>query len=265
MKIFLNLFWSFFIALALAGCTKNVLDYGDTVKLTGDEALLKVNYVSYYYNNRAVAIKINDKRVSSVITARTPFPGGGYNTGGSSTADFLAVTPGNLKLSIILPKKKDDGTDSLVLYSTTLQIVGGKNYVAHITDTTSNTKTVLTEENFARPDTAYCKYRFINLMPNVPAVDLYYGTSATDNSLDSLIAGNVSYLNITNEIKLRAAQSKTWKIRPAGAAITTATVLANYTSASTFLNQRVYTIFASGYSGISTAPRRPYVSFFLIR
>nr|WP_276902097.1 DUF4397 domain-containing protein [Pedobacter kyonggii] len=265
MKIFSNLFVGLFIATALAGCTKNVLDYGETEKLTSDQALLKVNYASYYYNNRAIAIKINDKRVSSVITARTPFPGGGYNTGGSSTADFLAVSPGNLKLSIILPKKRDDGTDSLVLYSTTFQIEAGKNYVAHITDTAANTKNVLTQESFIRPDTAYCKYRFINLMPNVPSVDLYYGTSATDNTKDSLIAGNVNYLNISNEITLRSAQSKTWKIRPAGAAITSATVLANYTSASTFLNKRVYTIFASGYSGITTAPRRPYVSFFLIR
>lgn len=265
MKIFSNLFAALIILLALSGCTKNVLDYGEVEKLNSDQALLKVNYASYYYNNRAIAIKINDKRVSSVITARTPFPGGGYNTGGSSTADFLAVTPGNLKISIILPKKKDDGTDSLVLYSTSFQIQPGKNYVAHITDTAATTKSVLTEENFVRPDTAYCKYRFINLMPNVPSVDLYYGTSATDNTKDSLLAGNVNYLNITNEIRLRSAQSKTWKIRPAGAAITTATVLANYTSASTFLNQRVYTIFASGYSGIATAPRRPYVSFFLIR
>lgn len=230
MKIFSNLFVAVLALATLSGCTKNVLDYGEVEKLNGDQALLKVNYASYYYNNRAIAIKINDKRVSSVITARTPFPGGGYNTGGSSTADFLAVTPGNLKISIVLPKKKDDGTDSLVLYSTSFEILPGRNYVAHITDTAATTKSVLTEESFVRPDTAYCRYKFINLMPNVPAVDLYYGTSATDNTKDSLLAGNVSYLNTTDEIRLRAAQSKTWKIRPAGAAITTATVLANYTS-----------------------------------
>jgi hypothetical protein len=137
--------------------------------------------------------------------------------------------------------------------------------VAHITDTAATTQTFLTEESFVRPDTALARYRFVNLMPNVPAVDLYYGVSATDQSLDTLIVGNVSYLSVSNEIKLKSAQAKTWKIRPAGAAISAANILGSYTSSSTFLNQRVYTIFASGYAGKTTTVQKPYVSFFLIR
>jgi hypothetical protein len=249
----------------IVSCSKNVIDYGETEKLTADQALLKINYVSAYANNRSVYFKINDKRISYAMTARTPFPGGGYNTGGGSAPDFLAVSPGSLKLSVVLPHKIDNGTDSVELYSTNLQIAAGKNYVAHITDTAATTKTYLTEESLVRPDTALARYRFVNLMPNVSAVDLYYGTSATDQTKDTLIAGSVSYLNISNEIKLKSAQAKTWKIRAAGAAVTTASILASYTSSSTFLNQRVYTIFASGYSGKTTTVQRPYVSFFLIR
>ncbi|MET1057234.1 MAG: DUF4397 domain-containing protein [Pedobacter sp.] len=264
MKIF-SVLSACVLVIAVMGCGKNVLDYGDTAKLTSDQALLKINYVSMYANNRIVFLKINDKRVSSLLTARTPFPGGGYNTGGSSSPDFLAVEPGNLKLSVILPFKKDTGLDSVELYSTTVQVAAGKNYVAHVTDTAANTKTFLTEERLVRPDTSFSRYRFVNLMPNVSAVDLYYGTSATDQTKDSLIAGNVKYLSTTDEILLKSVQAKTWKIRSAGAAVTAATILANYTSSSTFLNQRVYTIFASGYSGKTSTVQRPYVAFFLIR
>jgi hypothetical protein len=264
MKIFSVLSVCALILVAVS-CSKNVLDYGDTEKLTADQALLKVNYASIYANNRSVYLKVNDKRVSNLMTGRTPFPGGGYNTGGGSGPDFLAVDAGSLKLSVVLPHKIDNGTDSIELYSTTLQIASGKNYVAHITDTAATTKTFLTEENFTRPDTALARYRFVNLMPNVAAVDLYYGTSATDQTKDTLIVGNVSYLNISNEIKLKSSQAKTWKIRAAGAPVTAASILANYTSSSTFLNQRVYTIFASGYSGKTSTIQKPYVSFFLIR
>lgn len=266
MKIFLNISaLSLLLLFCLAGCDKNEINYGDFDKLTSDQALLKINNVSYYSDNRATYFKINNKRVSGLLTARSPFPGGGYNTGGASSPDFLTIPSGNVKLEIALPYKIDTGLDSLILYSTNLQITGGKNYVVHITDTAATTKNVLTEERFARADTATSRYRFINLMPNVPAVDLYYGSSATVHTADTLIAGNVSYLSTTNEIVLKSGQSKTWKIRPAGAALTTPTILASYTSASTFTSERVYTIFASGYNGTTIAPRRPYVSFFLVR
>lgn len=251
---------------AMVSCTKSVLDYGDTEKLSGNQALLKVNYVSSYYNNRSVYFKINDQRVSGLLTARTPFPGGGYNTGGTNTSDFLQVSPGSLKFAVVLPRKVDNGLDSIELYSTTLQIAAGKNYTVHITDTAATTKSLLTEENFAKPDTGTARYRFVNLIPNVAAVDLYYGTATTsDQSTDSLILGNIPYLQMSNEFKMRAGVSRTWKVRAAGAAKTSATLIASYASTSVVLNQRVYTAFASGYNGKTTAVQKPYVSFFLVR
>jgi len=255
----------FLVLCCLFGCDKNEINYGEFDKLAGNQALLKINNVSYYSDNRLTYFKINDKRVSGLLSARSPFPGGGYNTGGASTPDFLSVSAGTLKLSIALPYKVDTGMDSIVLYTTNLEISGGKNYVVNITDTAANTKSFLTELSFTRADTAKSKYRFVNLMPNVPSVDLYYGTSATVHTADTLIAGNVNYLSVTGDIILKSGQAKTWKVRPAGAALTTGTILASYTSASTFTSERVYTIFASGYSGQTLAPRRPYVSFFLVR
>lgn len=257
------------MTLFVMGCEKNVLDYGEVEKLGADQALLKINYVSQYKSNPTVVLKLNDIRISSIITSRTPFPGGGYNTGGGSQPDFLVVNPGAVKLTVAVPFKKDTGKDSLVLYNTTLQIAAGGRYVAHVTDTATNTKTFVTEENFVRPDSGFCAYRFTNLMPDVPAVDLYYGTSATVHTADTLLAGNVTYLSMSPQFKVRFGQAKTWKIRRAGAALTTATILANYTSTNTFTNSRVYNIMASGYGVYPTTPttetRRPFVSFFLIR
>lgn len=253
------------LVMLLAACEKNVITYGDIEKVSADQPLIKLNYASLYNDNRQVVIKLNGRRVTSRIYGRTPFPGGGYNTYGDVRADYLTVDPGNVKLSVALPFKVDIGLDSLELYSTDLKIESGKKYVAHITDTAQFVKTVLTEESFAKPDSGYATYRFINLMPNVPAIDLYYGQNTTGVVADKLIASNVGYLKTSEYIKLNRASARTWKIRPAGAPVTNETVIANYTSSSTLLNQRTYTIYALGYNGITTVPRKPYLSFFHIR
>lgn len=265
MKIYKYLIIISCALLFFASCDKTVLDYGEVQKLTPETPLIKINYASAYKDDRFVIVKFNGKRVTSRIQNRTPFPGGGYNTRGDVRADYLTIDPGTVKLTVALPFKKDNGLDSLELYSTTLQIEPGKRYVIHIADTAKFTKSVLTEENFLMPDSGFAKYRFINLMPNVPAVDLYYGQSATVHTADSLIAANIGYLKTSDYITLNRASARTWKIRPAGAARTTATILASYTSTSSLLNQRTYTVYAHGYSGMTTATEKPYVSFFHIR
>ncbi len=256
------------LSVVFIGCQKNVIDYGEIQKVSSGQALLKFNYVSQYKDNRKIVLKINDKRVSYAITARTPFPGGGYNTGGGSSPDFLPVNPGNVKITVTQPFSIDTGLDSLVHYTTNVQLLAGKNYVLHITDTAANTQSVLTEEDFIKADSGFVKHRFIHLMPDVPAVDLYYGSSTlSNNTLDTLIAGNVAYLEMTPQIILEQGLFKRWKVRPAGAAVTSATVIANYYTSSAFRNQRVFNIFTSGYNShnISTDTRRPYVSFLLVR
>jgi hypothetical protein len=261
------------ILLAVAcviGCKKNIINYGSVELQDDTKALLKFNYASQYANNRSVYLKINDQRVSNLITGRTPFPGGGYNTGGSSTTDFLQVTPGTIKISVGLPRKVDNGTDSIILYSTTIDIAAAKNYVVHITDTAATTKTVLTEEVFTKPDSLVSRFHFINLMPNVPAIDLYYGATAanaTDQSTDSLLVSNIAYLQNSADFTIKmSGANKIFKIRPAGAAKTAATLLATYTTTSVPNSRRSFTAFASGYSGkVSPSTQRPYISIFLIR
>lgn len=253
------------ILLLFLGCDRNEINYGDIEYVSATDAVVKINYASLYPDNRFVFIKFNGKRVTPLIRGRQPFPGGGLNTLGDLRADFLSVKPGDVKVEVVLPHKKDDGLDSAVLYSSNVRLDPGKRYTIHMTDTGSLTKSVMTEEDFAMPDSGYARYRFINLMPNVPAIDLYYGQSATVHNADKKIASNIQYMESSEYITLNRAASRTWKIRAAGAAVNTATVIASYTSASATLNQRTYTVFALGYNGIKVAPTMPYLSFFFVR
>lgn len=254
---------AFFMLALFAACDKNEITYSDYQLVSPNDAFLKVNFNIAYYNNPSFFIKVNGDRVSPSIATRYPFPGGGYNTLGDSRADYLRFTPGELQLSVILPKKGTT-TDSLEVFKTNVSLQAGKNYTLHLTDTAANIKSLLTEDNVSVPDSGFARYRFVNLMPNVPSIDLYYGASATDHTVDTLIAGGISYLTSTGDIRLSSGLSKTWKIRPAGLA-KTATPIAHYTSASTFSNSRAYTIFATGYNGKTSTVQRPYVSFFLVK
>jgi len=252
-KITIILLVSVVVLLAGIRCSKNEIKYGDFDVVSGDQALLKINYVSAYASNPSVYLGIDGARVSNPLTGRTPFPGGGYNTGGGSTADYLAFAPGKHVLTVIIPKK-GTGDDSISLFSTEINIEGGKSQTVHITDTAANTQALATIDDRTKPDTNSIRYKFVHLMPNVPAIDLYYGTT--------VMATNVTYKGVTEFTMKIPPTSLAWAVRPAGA-LATSTALATYTSLSTITNRRVYTIFALGYSGSTDAARKPYVSFLL--
>ncbi|TDQ09748.1 DUF4397 domain-containing protein [Pedobacter metabolipauper] len=258
MKIFSAIsILSLLIILSFSGCDKNEINYGVFTKVAGDQSLIKVNYNIALTANPGVHIKINGERVSTLIQTRYPYPGGGYGTLGDSRADYLTVNPGNLTVSIVIPKK-GTGIDSVELFKTSVAAEAGKNYTLHVTDTAANTKSLLTTDDFTLPDTATAKYRFVHLMPNVGALDLYNGPT--------LVQANISYLNASDYFILanKAPTVNVWSVRLAGSA-PTSTAVATYTSASTILNKRSYTVFATGYSGRTDAVRKPYLGFFLIR
>jgi hypothetical protein len=248
-----------FIAVALVssmlivgGCEKNEIKYGEFDVVSPEQALVKFNFVSSYFTNPQINISIDGNRVSNPITSRTPFPGGGLNTGGGSTADYLALTPGAHTIKIAVPQK-GTGVDSLKLYEAPITIEGGKAQTIHITDTAGNTQMVMFTDDRTRPDSGVIRYRFVNLMPNQAALDLYYGTT--------VVAANVQYKEGKEFTMSVPATSLAWAIRPAGAA-PASTAIVSYTSASSITNRRVYTVFALGYSGlVSPDARRPFLSF----
>jgi hypothetical protein len=246
------------IGLCFVGCEREIDPVAEYSFPTGSEAFLKINFASVYRANPNVQISVNNVRVSNLITARTPFPGGGYNTNGDSRPDYLKLNPGTMPVSIAIPKVGTN-TDSVNLFTGSIDLAAGKYYSLHITDTAANTKMVLVEDDVSNADTGSSKYRFINLMPNVPAVSFYYGTT--------LVAAKVPYLSITPTLVMKTpATTLAWTIRHADSSATS-TPLATYTLASTTLSTRNYVVFAMGYRGITatTDPRRPFVSFYHTR
>ncbi|MES2651461.1 MAG: DUF4397 domain-containing protein [Bacteroidota bacterium] len=262
MKIFSKLSIVALIAILLFnGCKKNAINYSDFEYVSPDQARIKVNYNVAFRNDPFVQIKVNGVRVSGTnVITRFPFPGGGLNTNGGNTGDYLPVTPGNTEVSISIPKRGTN-IDSVEIYKTTMTTAAGKHYSLHVADTLA-TKGLPVEEDISYPDSGIVKFRFTNLMPNVPAVDLYIGSV--------LIMPNIAFMAISAPFTLPISQvnvSSTWAIRPAGAA-PTSTALATYNSASTLLSKRVYTVFATGYSGFpstGTDKRRPFVSFYYVK
>lgn len=259
MKIFSKLTIVAFVAVLLFnGCKKNAINYSDFEYVSPDQARIKVNYNVAFYNNPQAQVKINGQRVSATILQnRYPFPGGGFNTLGGSFGDYLPVNPGSNEILVSIPKR-GTSIDSIEVYKTTINMAAGKHYSLHVTDTLAR-KGLPVEEDVTRPDSGIVKFRFTNLMPNVPAVDLYIGSV--------LVMGNIPFMGISAPFTLPTSQvnvSSTWAIRPAGA-LPTSTALATYNSASTLINSRVYTVFATGYSGSTDAVRRPYVAFYYVR
>ena len=248
-----------FAAILLVSCKKEAdsplqLQFDDS-----NTAKLKVVYTSAYFIRDSIQIKINDARASNTFLSSlattflpTPYPGGGLNTGGSGSPWYLSVPPGNTKIFISVPKKVTS-VDSIIRYSGNIVLEAGKYYSAYITDTLLNTATVLVTDNHDLPAIGTSRYKFINLIPNLAGVDLYYK--------NNLVMANIAYKGVSPEFTLITGTSGVWAIRAAGAA-PTSTPLAIYPSGSltnTIPSRRVLTVFAKGYSG-GSASRIPVVS-----
>lgn len=234
----------------LTACEKEAEKTADFALVSEGDARLKINYNSAYTANPSVQLKINDVRVSNLITTRTPFPGGGYNTNGDSRPDYLQVKPGAVKLTVSIPAR-NTATDSIVLFTTTFNVEANKYYTTHITDTAANTKNLLLTDDVSFPQAGASRYKFVHLMPNVTALDLYHGTT--------LVANNIPYLGSVTFTRPTAGAAADWSIREAGST----TVLTSYSSTNTVLTQRGYTVFAVGYKGPTDAVKKAYVSFLL--
>jgi len=228
--------------LSLAGCEKNGLRTSNFIDAS-EQAQIKINFFSMYRSLPAYQIKVNDERVSgilSLIPNPTPFPGGGLNTGGGSTADYLAVNPGVTKVAISLPKTGTN-EDSLQLITTSPTLDARTKYSLYFADTAAKMISLLVADTLTRPDSGFAKYKFVNLMPDVPALDLYIGTTK--------VASNILYKGISPSFTVPTnSSSTTWGIRLVGGT----TNLITYASSSSVSNRRVYTVIARGYNSVMT-------------
>lgn len=240
--------------IAAISCKKEVDYTADRTFVSENDALLKINYLSAYTLNPGVQLSLNGQRVSGLITGRTPFPGGGYNTNGSNFPDYLKVQPGSNTLSIAIPKKNTN-IDSVALFSSTFSVNALTNYTLHVSDTGIKTKAFLITDYLTPPSWNSSLYKFVNMMPNVPYMDLYFNTT--------LVAAGIPYLGTSNYFSLPVPSvAGTWSIRETGTSATS-TALATYSSSNTSINQRIYTAFSSGYKGATATATKPYISFLL--
>lgn len=250
MKKIINLFSIGLLATILfTSCKKNSFSVKETEFIDG-KASLKVNYFSAYQLKPAYQIKVDGIRVSNSLVFPTPFPGGGLNTGGGNYADYMAVNAGTRSITISIPNVGTNN-DSVVLKTADVALEANKFYSLFFVDTAANITPLLFEDDLTSPDSGYCRYRFINLIPDVATgTDLYFGTGST-NTTSATVATAIQYKQASPYFTIPINTGSVWSIRPGGALNTTAAI-ASYTSTSSVVNQRVFTVVARGYNAIST-------------
>ena len=256
MKITHKFLILLFLTASMVSCKKEINYKADRTFPGNDAALLKINYVSAYALNPSVQLVVNGQRVSNLIGFRTPCRGGGYNTSGSNYRDYLSIPSGGVTFAVTIPKKNTN-TDSIVLFNTNFTVDALKNYTLHVGDTSTKTKTFLASDDFTVPAPGMARFKFVNMMPNVPNIDLYFNTT--------LVAAGVSYLGTSLYFDMPVPSAVgTWSIRESGSSATS-TALATYGSLNTTQSQRVYTAFSCGYKGSTATNTKPYISFLLNR
>jgi|GEM_PF-160660 len=280
MKIFSKLLYVVFVACIMAlSCSKPIEEYGELEPLDASKAIVKVIIGSAYPNNPLMYVKANGKRITPKILMRQPYPGGGYGTNGDANNDFILLENGETTFELAIPKKVDDGSDSIVYHSKKYNLESGGKYTVLFADTGANTVSTMIKEDLTIPDSATFRYQIINMFPNVESIDLYVGrwasgTTAANHSseLDTLIMSDIKYMQVSEPFLLRSGFRRTFKVRPHGADVIESTVLARYSSSATstsnyfeYLDRKVLTIFTMGYAGQTTSALMPYLSFSITR
>jgi Domain of unknown function (DUF4397) len=235
----------------LTACKKNQVSTIENTPITG--AQVKFGYWVAKAINPATQIKIDGQRLSYNLTYAVSFPGGGANQGGSNTNDYLDVPVSIKNLSLSTPNVGTNN-DSIVIYTGPLGLAAGQKYSLMFTDSSNVTATLLNDnwDAFIPANNTTSVLRFFNGMPNVPAVDVYFGTSTTP------VFTNIAYKAASTTYALIPLGTTNIVLRPAGA-LPTSTPIVTYGAA--IAGGRVYTAIGRGYNGITgTDIRRPLVS-----
>lgn len=254
MKFKLLIYTAIFsTALICCSCKKNSYKITDRISSEGS-AQVKLGYFSAYVVLPSTILYINDNPVSNTLTAPIGFPGGGFNTGGSSNGDYLWVTPGQTKVQGYTPVPAT-GNQRTKLFEFTSNFEANKFYTFYITDTATTTAGFSVPDDKTAPDSGFAKIKFVNCIPNVAALDLYKGAN---NTTATLFAGNIPYKGYSADFSI-PLPSDSFFIRPAGAAVTT-NPIARRAFASNLTNRRIYTLIARGYSGATATNLLPNLS-----
>jgi hypothetical protein len=265
MKKIINYTMALVALFVFASCKKNTGVTNQPYEAYGTPAnkgQLKVNLAFAYAIDYAnLRIKLNGAYVSNLLQSRTPFPGGGFNTRGSNFALYMSVPLGSNAVSIVMPRFGTN-VDSVVLFSTNVNIADNTPQTLHIADTAANMKSVLVRNNIVGIADGMCRFNFVNLMPNAGAVDLYL------NGL--LMRANIPYLGASGAMDIPvginapgfvSGATTTWAVRRTGSTATSA-ALVSFASASGLQSGGALTGFCMGYSG-ATGARLPFLAMTL--
>lgn len=244
------------IATCLVGfmsCRKNTFAKTDRTYPEG-KALVKFGLFSMYPTSTSLTIYQNDIKLSSAIASPYGYPGGGYNTGGNTYADYLAINPGNIKFDFAVVYPNINYIQGIV-HNTTYDLAANSRYTILVADTAASTTSVLLKDDFPTDiDSGYAWFRISNLIPNSGSLDFYKN--------DSLIASNLAYKASSALIKLPASLADSFAIRPAGTPGGYAKNATAYYRLATNTNKRIFTMVSRGYIGAAT-PRNPTISLIL--
>ena len=254
--------------LSLVACKKIKLAQKEETNPAGT-AYVKIGYFSQYTaaNNVGVQLKFDNNRVSTLFTSPTPYPGGGFNTGGNSFADYLSVAPGARNMILSVPNA-NTANDSVMRFNGTVNLTANVRQTVMLTDTGSNTQATVIQDDITPPETPgnFARAKFFNGMPG-STLDLYIRSSTGIMNA----ATNVAYKGVSSYFDFSAGVSNdTLDVVPTGTTYTSSTTpLARYVwTQSNIVIGRVYTILSAGYPSISytgTDNRRARVSVVLNR
>lgn len=239
--------------ILLGSCKKNSYNLTERTSSEGS-AQVKLGYFAAYTVLPSTILYINDKPVSNTLTAPVGFPGGGFNTGGSSNGDYLWVTPGSTKIQGFTPIP-GTGNQMTKLFEFTESFEANKFYTFYITDTSTNTKGFSVPDDRTAPDSGFVRMKFVNCMPNVAAIDLYRGTN---NTVATVVASNIAYRGYSASFDV-PTPTDSFFIRPAGAAASTPPIQRRAFAAN-LTNKRIYTLVARGYNGATATNLAPQLS-----
>lgn len=265
MKKIINYTVALVALFVFASCKKNTGVTNQPYEAYGTPAnkgQLKVNLAFAYAIDYAnLRIKLNGAYVSNLLQSRTPFPGGGFNTRGSNFALYMSVPLGSNAVSIVMPRFGTN-VDSVVLFSTSVNIADNTPQTLHIADTAANMRSVLVRNSINGIQSGMCRFNFVNLMPNAGAVDLYL------NGI--LMRANIPYLGTSGAMDIPvgvnapgfvSGATTTWAVRRTGSTATSA-ALVSYANANGLINGAALTGFCMGYAS-ATGARLPYLALTL--
>jgi Domain of unknown function (DUF4397) len=238
-------------------CKKNEATLLKTNLDVDGKANVKVGYFSPVSSltNRGVQVKVDEARVTSLLTYAVAFPGGGLNMGGLSNADYLLVDAGSRNVKVSIPAVNTN-TDSVMLFSGSLNMLANRKQTILLTDTLPNVAATVVYDDVADPPSGFSRAKFFNGIPGT-TVDLYVRTplGVVNAAKDIPYKGVSTFFDISGSIG-----ADTFQIVRSGNAYTPANVVSSYSN--TILAGRTYTVLSRGYINVvsTTDIRRPLVS-----